>query len=106
MSINILESKLHIYDENIPDKKYEIGNSLVEFIKCDFSKLKKFLRKKIPENITYKNYFGNLFEIDFNSIYFKTLKNTLINFYNNFDDSDAPSYNGSRAIPFPDSIIS
>ena len=26
-------------------------------------------------------------------------------FYN-FDDSDAPSYNGSRAIPFPDSIIS
>ena len=101
MSISILEKNSCISDENTPDKEYKIGQSLVELVKSDFSNLDIFLHKEIPKNTTFENYFCDLFKINYDSIYFKLLKNTLINFYDNYEDSIV----GPKSTPFPYRII-
>ena len=109
MSISILEEKRFICDENEPENKYFIGESIVELAKCNLKQLKTFLHTEIPENTTYEKYFKDLFKINYDSIYFKSLKNILFNFYNNFDDSEPADYNypgpEKEFIPFPYSVI-
>lgn len=99
MNINILEKDSFIYDENKPKKKYKPGQALVELAKCDFSKLKKFIQKEIPDNLTYEDFFKELFNFDYHSIFYLPFKNSLKNFYNNFDDSVPDE------VPFPFSTI-
>ena len=104
MSINIIEMK-NGFKCNINDKEkyYKIGESLVELTNFDFKELYDLLHNfQEKENLTYEDYFNKFFQLynsenNKTSIHFELLKNTLRNFYDNYDDAEFES----DCKPFP-----
>lgn len=97
MGITIIQNENGFtYDK----KKYKYGESLIEFVTQDFSELKSFISQDISScSVRYEEAFNYLFN-SFkkfkhcnNSIHFKLMLDTLINYYNQaeeIDDYDKP----------------
>lgn len=74
MNIQILEKDTGymLYEGKNTNKFYRWGEGLLELVNNKFDKIKRVLNTEISNNISYKNYYENLLNLE-NSIHYKAL---------------------------------